>query len=335
MTKSKNIKRALLASVLSMMLSAAMLIGSTFAWFTDTETYGNNKIVAGNLKVDLKLKTGEPSEESDGYESIANVDDRVFGTNTKWEPGQIHLKELKVVNTGSLAVKYAVDLADVMVNFVLEPDDRYNPDTSYYTNSACLMYAIKVAVFKGSLEELKDAIDVKTGELSRDDLPAILELEDIYCDWLGVTSVGDGDLFEGELTPATGKYADTDKSEQEFVMIAYWAPEEEIEEWGYKDDDFNLKNGRKATALVSEEDEIYVPETDEEGNVILDEEDYPVYTDEINLDNIMDTLSCEFDIKVVATQAELEADGFGTDYDAGLNFSPETDENEYPVVGKD
>ena len=35
MTKSKNTKRALLASVLSLMLCAAMLVGSTFAWFTD------------------------------------------------------------------------------------------------------------------------------------------------------------------------------------------------------------------------------------------------------------------------------------------------------------
>ncbi len=51
MTNSKNTKRALLLSVLSMMLCVAMLIGSTFAWFTDSVTSGKNKIVAGNFDV--------------------------------------------------------------------------------------------------------------------------------------------------------------------------------------------------------------------------------------------------------------------------------------------
>ena len=45
MTNSKNTKRALLTSVLSMMLCLAMLIGSTFAWFTDSVISGKNRIV--------------------------------------------------------------------------------------------------------------------------------------------------------------------------------------------------------------------------------------------------------------------------------------------------
>lgn len=58
-TKSKNTKRALLASVLSLILCVTMLIGSTFAWFTDSVTSGKNKIVAGNLDVELYAKSGE------------------------------------------------------------------------------------------------------------------------------------------------------------------------------------------------------------------------------------------------------------------------------------
>ena len=49
MTSSKNTKRALLASVLSVALCCAMLIGSTFAWFTDSVTNTGNRIQAGNL----------------------------------------------------------------------------------------------------------------------------------------------------------------------------------------------------------------------------------------------------------------------------------------------
>ena len=57
MTKRAT-KKALLMSVLSVLLCCAMLIGSTFAWFSDTETAGNNKIVAGNLDVQLLDKNG-------------------------------------------------------------------------------------------------------------------------------------------------------------------------------------------------------------------------------------------------------------------------------------
>ena len=54
MSQSKHIRKALLASVLSVLLCAAVLVGSTFAWFTDSATSGNNKIVAGNLDVELE-----------------------------------------------------------------------------------------------------------------------------------------------------------------------------------------------------------------------------------------------------------------------------------------
>ena len=50
---SKNTKRALLTSVLAMVVCLAMLVGSTFAWFTDTATTAVNKIVTGKLKLGL------------------------------------------------------------------------------------------------------------------------------------------------------------------------------------------------------------------------------------------------------------------------------------------
>jgi predicted ribosomally synthesized peptide with SipW-like signal peptide len=53
MTKSKHTKRALLASSLSVLLCLAMLVGSTFAWFTDSVTSSGNKIQAGTLNIDL------------------------------------------------------------------------------------------------------------------------------------------------------------------------------------------------------------------------------------------------------------------------------------------
>ena len=54
MKQSKNTKRALTASILSMIVCCAMLIGSTFAWFTDNASTGVNLIQAGTLDVELQ-----------------------------------------------------------------------------------------------------------------------------------------------------------------------------------------------------------------------------------------------------------------------------------------
>lgn len=59
MTQTKNQKRALVFSVLSIVLCAAMLIGTTFAWFTDNASTSVNSIEAGTIKVDLVNKEGD------------------------------------------------------------------------------------------------------------------------------------------------------------------------------------------------------------------------------------------------------------------------------------
>ena len=47
MTNKANTKRALLMSIIAMVLCFTMLLGTTFAWFTDEATSKGNKIVAG------------------------------------------------------------------------------------------------------------------------------------------------------------------------------------------------------------------------------------------------------------------------------------------------
>ena len=106
MTSSKSTKRALLASVLSVALCCVMLIGSTFAWFTDSVTSAGNKIVAGNLKVDLIHVGGG---ENGGNVSIKdNPDHKIFNYD-KWEPGYTAMETLQVVNKGNLALKFRLD----------------------------------------------------------------------------------------------------------------------------------------------------------------------------------------------------------------------------------
>lgn len=118
MTKSKNTKRALLASVLSMMLCIAMLVGSTFAWFTDSVTSGKNKIVAGNLDVELNWST-----DGSTWERV-NEDTDIF-KDTLWEPGYTRVVYLQVENVGSLALKYqfGINVADKVIGTTADDKD--------------------------------------------------------------------------------------------------------------------------------------------------------------------------------------------------------------------
>lgn len=101
-------KRALLTSVLALVLSLAMLAGTTFAWFTDTASTGVNRIVSGNLDVGLEYWGGAES----GWLTAENSED-LFDKNALWEPGYTQIVYLKVENNGNLALTYAMQITPV------------------------------------------------------------------------------------------------------------------------------------------------------------------------------------------------------------------------------
>lgn len=108
MTKNKTTKRALLVSVLALLLCASLLVGSTFAWFTDNVTSTNNIIKSGNLDVKLEYSTDLSTWAEVGAKTdiFKNED----GTTDLWEPGFTEVVYLKVSNVGSLALKYALEV---------------------------------------------------------------------------------------------------------------------------------------------------------------------------------------------------------------------------------
>lgn len=102
MTKTKSTKRALLLSALSLLMCVSMLIGSTFAWFTDSVTSAGNTIQSGTLQVDLVDAQGN-SLEGKVLEFVDQDD------NDLWEPGCTYqLQEVYVKNAGKLALKYEI-----------------------------------------------------------------------------------------------------------------------------------------------------------------------------------------------------------------------------------
>lgn len=103
----KQRKTALLKSGLAVLLALSMLVGSTFAWFTDSVTSKSNIIKAGKLDVEMywtdDLDSGVwHNVEEDGKNTIFSYDN--------WEPGYTDVKYIKLVNNGNLALNYKLTL---------------------------------------------------------------------------------------------------------------------------------------------------------------------------------------------------------------------------------
>ena len=103
MTSSKSTKRALISSALAILMCVAMLIGTTFAWFTDTASTGVNKIVSGNLDIEVQYTLdGEEWNDLDGATDIFQ--------KGLWEPGHTEVVALRFKNNGNLALKYNINM---------------------------------------------------------------------------------------------------------------------------------------------------------------------------------------------------------------------------------
>ena len=106
MNNKKATKRALLTSVMALVMCVVMLVGTTFAWFTDTASTGVNKIQAGNLDIELAYK----NSTTGGEFKKADKSTPVFDNNALWEPGHVEYVVLKVSNAGNLALKYKLGI---------------------------------------------------------------------------------------------------------------------------------------------------------------------------------------------------------------------------------
>ena len=98
MTKQRSTKRALLMSALSLLLCVSMLVGTTYAWFTDEVVSGMNTIAAGNLDVELYAGDTQVKENTELFKADL------------WEPGMVVYENLQVRNVGTLALKYQMTL---------------------------------------------------------------------------------------------------------------------------------------------------------------------------------------------------------------------------------
>ena len=109
MSTKKATKRALLTSILAICMCLVMLIGSTFAWFTDTASTGVNQIKSGTLDVDIIGTDGASLDK--GTLTFVDKDKKAA---TLWEPGCTYLTQgFQIKNAGDLALKFKMAVTGV------------------------------------------------------------------------------------------------------------------------------------------------------------------------------------------------------------------------------
>lgn len=124
----KNIKLAsLMTSIIAIIITSVMLIGSTFAWFTDTATSSGNIIASGKLDVGMYWSNGTEDPETVEW---ADASVGAIFNYDNWEPGYTEVRHIKIANQGTLALKYSVqfiangevsDLSDVIDVYYFDP----------------------------------------------------------------------------------------------------------------------------------------------------------------------------------------------------------------------
>lgn len=114
--KKRTAKRTLLGSFLALLLSCAMFLGTTYAWFTDSAQTQVSLIQSGNLNLQLDYADAPETGADFAWKPAENAQN-IFGTDALWEPGYTRIVYIQVTNTGSLALKYrcSVKTGDVVV----------------------------------------------------------------------------------------------------------------------------------------------------------------------------------------------------------------------------
>ena len=245
MTRTKSTKRALLLSALSLLACVSMLIGSTFAWFTDSVESLNNKIVSGNLDVEMYNAL-----QNDLTDDTKVKDAGLFEEITYWEPGVVAYENLTIANEGTLALRYALN-----INF----------DNENTLNGYGLSDKLQVAFVPGGLADglSRDAVVAAANKAGLDPMESFNK--------------------EGKLLPEKHDHitmidkTDIPAKYVTYAIVIYWEPSADDNNW-------NANNGQTtsdgkalhidlgvnlfATQLVAENDS-FGPDYDTEAQYLI------------------------------------------------------------------
>lgn len=161
MTKKRSTKRALLMSGLALLMCVSMLVGSTFAWFTDSVTSANNIIKTGTLEIGMYWAEGD--EDPATFNEWKDASKGAIFNYDKWEPGYSEAKHIKIVNEGSLALNYQMRiLANGIVTELADVIDVYYFSTAKKLDRSSFTDANKLGTLSEILNNTYDKALTKT-----------------------------------------------------------------------------------------------------------------------------------------------------------------------------
>ena len=106
MTNETKRKVGIIGNIVAIIVCLAMLMGTTFAWFTDTETNSGNVIKSGTLNVEAYFAKGTEDPANANWINLEGENSQAVYNYDKWEPGYVSARHFKIANEGSLAFKY-------------------------------------------------------------------------------------------------------------------------------------------------------------------------------------------------------------------------------------
>lgn len=189
----KTKKHVLLHSLIAIALCVSMLVGATFAWFTDSVVNGNNIIATGLLDVALYHTNATETDEAVDVNTQLFLDDK--GNTILWEPGVVSWENLRIANEGNLALSYKFSLTTANENYIIDGANQYG-----------LSQALKIGLVPGGLSDTS----------SREAVVAAVT------EWKPLAS------FEsvGYLLPAGN-----DPTNETFGIVVYWEPGADDNRW--------------------------------------------------------------------------------------------------------
>ncbi len=164
MTNKRSTKHALLMSALALLLCVSMLVGSTYAWFTDSVTSTGNIIKSGTLEVTMEWKD---ATENGAQQNYKNAEEGAIFNYDKWEPGYVEAKNIKIANVGTLAFKYNLNItATGEISELANVIDVYYAEGEYVLADRNMSALTRV----GTLSEVLAGMPANmTGSLKADD----------------------------------------------------------------------------------------------------------------------------------------------------------------------
>ena len=190
MNNKKTTKRALLSSVMAIVLCLAMLIGTTFAWFTDSASTAVNKIQAGTLDIELQYQKANGTwEDAEGKTLDFKKPSGHENESILWEPGCTYeLPAIRILNKGNLALKYKLAITGI------KGDAKLNEVIVWTNGTDELLSQYEGTMIPGQNDNVTESIVIK-GHMKED---AGNEYQGLSIDGIGITVVATQDTVESD-----------------------------------------------------------------------------------------------------------------------------------------